>query len=259
MITAYAQTELAHGSDVQELMTTATFDEKTGEFVINTPCLEAYKWWPGDLGVVANWVFLFAQVIVKGEKKGVFPLFVQIRDMKTHKVLPGLEVGDIGPKFGYSSKDNGFMAFTNYRVPRKSLLGKYVSVGKNGDWKTRGNLKMLYAAMMFIRQVIIEYSGDGMAITSLIALRYSIVRSQFKHNKTEERKIIEYQLQKNKIYPILAKAFACTFASQKIGEVIQENYERASKNDFLLMKEGHILLCGSKAVYSQWHNDATIS
>jgi len=89
--------------------------------------------------------------------------------MKTHQKFSGIEIGDIGAKFGYGSKDNGYMAFTNYRVPRKSLLGKYVTVGKNGEWKTRGNLKMLYAAMMFIRESIINYCGDGMAMASLIA------------------------------------------------------------------------------------------
>jgi len=36
-ICAYAQTEMAHGSDVQSLQTTATYDESTKEWVINTP------------------------------------------------------------------------------------------------------------------------------------------------------------------------------------------------------------------------------
>ncbi len=40
-------TELAHGSNVAGLETTATFDEKTDEFVIHTPHVGATKWWIG--------------------------------------------------------------------------------------------------------------------------------------------------------------------------------------------------------------------
>lgn len=46
-IGSYAQTELAHGSDVQNLQTRAVFDKDTDEFVINTPTIEAAKYWPG--------------------------------------------------------------------------------------------------------------------------------------------------------------------------------------------------------------------
>ena len=46
----YAQTEIGHGSNVAGLETTATFDNETDEFVINTPTITATKWWPGDMG-----------------------------------------------------------------------------------------------------------------------------------------------------------------------------------------------------------------
>jgi acyl-CoA oxidase len=31
--------------------------------------------------------------------------------METHRPLPGIEVGDIGPKFGFAAKDNGYCIF----------------------------------------------------------------------------------------------------------------------------------------------------
>jgi alkylation response protein AidB-like acyl-CoA dehydrogenase len=40
-------TELAHGSNVAGLETTATLDERTDEFVVHTPHLGATKWWIG--------------------------------------------------------------------------------------------------------------------------------------------------------------------------------------------------------------------
>ena len=39
---------LYSGTYVRGLETTATFDVKTQEFVINTPTLTATKWWPGS-------------------------------------------------------------------------------------------------------------------------------------------------------------------------------------------------------------------
>jgi acyl-CoA oxidase len=57
---AYAQTELGHGSDVQNLETTAYYDKTTEEFIINSPTVTATKWWIGDLGIVATHVILHA-------------------------------------------------------------------------------------------------------------------------------------------------------------------------------------------------------
>lgn len=47
IIGTYAQTELAHGTNVRGIETRADYDIRKGEFVLNTPNLEAYKWWPG--------------------------------------------------------------------------------------------------------------------------------------------------------------------------------------------------------------------
>lgn len=47
IIGTYAQTELAHGTNVRGIETRADYDRKTDEFVLNTPNVQAYKWWPG--------------------------------------------------------------------------------------------------------------------------------------------------------------------------------------------------------------------
>lgn len=60
MIGCYCQTELGHGSDVQSLETTATYDEKTQEFVINSPTVTSTKWWVGELGIWCTHAAVFA-------------------------------------------------------------------------------------------------------------------------------------------------------------------------------------------------------
>ena len=54
-------------------------------------------------------------MIIDGKSYGPHPFMVPIRDMETHKAFPGVDVGDIGPKLGYSTKDNGYLAFNNVR------------------------------------------------------------------------------------------------------------------------------------------------
>ena len=51
---------------------------------------------------------------------GPHGFIVQIRSLATHQPLPGVTVGDIGPKFGYNGVDNGFLRF-NYVCIRECL------------------------------------------------------------------------------------------------------------------------------------------
>jgi len=151
MIGSYSQTELGHGSNVQGLETTATLDKETDSWVIHSPSVSAAKWWPGDLGLIGTHACVFAQTIVDGENHGVNAFMVQIRDLESHRALPGIEVGDIGPKFGFETKDNGYALFNNVRIPRTDILKRYIEVEKSGDVNMLGNPLILYSIMMFTR------------------------------------------------------------------------------------------------------------
>ena len=120
----YAQTELGHGSNVQGLETTATLDLKTDEWVINTPSIKAAKFWPGGLGITATHAVVFAKMIIDGNVHGVQPFIAPIRSLETHHLFDGVEAGDIGPKIGYNTMDNGYLSFDNYRIPRENLLSR---------------------------------------------------------------------------------------------------------------------------------------
>lgn len=70
-------------------MTTATYDEKAEEFVINTPEIGASKWWVGDLGIYCTHAALFAQLLINGKSLGVHTFCVPIRD-ENHKPFKGI-------------------------------------------------------------------------------------------------------------------------------------------------------------------------
>ena len=72
---------------------------------------------------------------------------VPIRDVKTHKPLPGILVGDIGAKFGYNSKDNGYLRFDNVRIPKINMLSKYINLTDDGVFTKTGDDKIWHATM----------------------------------------------------------------------------------------------------------------
>lgn len=233
IIGCYAQTELGHGSDVKHLETTATFDKKTDEFVIETPTLTSTKWWPGDMGRFANHALVMAQLIIPDEdgtknNYGVSPFIVQIRDLKTHKWMPGVKCGDMGPKFGFHGKDNGWMTLKAVRIPRNQMLQKYTAVSREGDFSIEGDVRVLYSTMMTIRCMIISGSKWSLANTLTIGLRYSVVRRQFRNisGVKEETQLIDYQTQQMKLFPLVAKCFAISIS----GDVVVGKYNQMMKD-----------------------------
>ena len=66
-----------------------------------------------------------ARLFIRGKDYGPHAFVVPIRDMATHLPLPGIRVGDIGPKFGYNGVDNGFLSFNHVRVPHDNMLARF--------------------------------------------------------------------------------------------------------------------------------------
>ena len=65
---------------------------------------------------------------------GVHAFGVLIIDDSTHNVLPGLTIGDCGPKFGLNAVDNGFIEFNRFRVPVENLLNKVSGINEKGEF-----------------------------------------------------------------------------------------------------------------------------
>ena len=70
-------------------------------------------------------------------------------------MLPGIDVGDIGTKLGMSSIDNGFLGFNKHRIPRESLLSRFVNVSKEGKFSLKGDPRITFQIMTKTRLNII--------------------------------------------------------------------------------------------------------
>ena len=247
----YAQTELGHGSDVQSLETTATYDHITEEFVLHSPTISSIKWWPGGLGLSATHAVTHARLYSNGKHYGVQTFVVQLRDLETHLPLKGITIGDIGPKLGVNTIDNGYLRFNKVRIPREGLLMKYVKLDKEGKFMKEGNEKIAYATMMHVRLRLIEGAYLSLSLASTIALRYSAFRKQFKNSQGREIVILDYQLQLNKLLPLLATIYGMNAGYKKIVIMYHQMMKKINENkDFSIMPELHSLLSGCKSFYT---------
>lgn len=256
---AYAQTELGHGSDVQSLETEVIYNEQTKDFTLHSPNTSSIKWWPGELGQFGNFAVVYAKTIVRGKKLGVFAYVVQLRDFETHKLLEGVEMGDIGPKLGYAAKENGYLKFTNVRIPLDSLLSRFTEITENGDLIQKGNPKVVYSAMMKVRVFLLSSSAYTLGKALGITIRYSFLRKQFKNDRKEEVPVIQYQLQQYKLFPLLAKAFAMECAYHKIAQFVNQCNAEIKQHNFANLQECHIMLSGAKSFYTWWCLNGLVS
>ncbi|XP_075033906.1 peroxisomal acyl-coenzyme A oxidase 1 isoform X1 [Mixophyes fleayi] len=252
IIGTYAQTEMGHGTHLRGLETTATYDPSTQEFILNSPTVSSLKWWPGGLGKTSNHAVVLAQLYTQGECKGLQAFIVPIRQMGTHEPLPGVTVGDIGPKFGFDETDNGFLKFDKFRIPRDNMLMKYAQVEPDGTYVKPLSDKLAYGTMVFIRSMIVGDSARSLSRACTIAVRYSAVRHQSEIRAGEpEPQILDFQTQQYKLFPLLATAYAFQF----VGSYMNQTYHRITgdihQGNLSELPELHALSAGLKA-FTTW-------
>ena len=249
ILTCYAQTEMGHGTFLRGLETTATYDPSREEFVIHSPTLTATKWWAGSLGIIATHAIVVAKLITKGDNKGTHNFIVQVRSMENHEPLKGITIGDIGPKFGFEEKDNGYVRFDHFRIPRDNMLMKYAQVAPDGTYTRRLSSKLGYGSMVQLRTTISYASFDALARAITIAIRYSVVRRQTQNKAgAAETQLLDYTNQQFVLLPLLATAYATYFVSRRIISLFIETQTQMEKENLQLLPELHASSAGLKAV-----------
>eukprot|EP01006_Ploeotia_vitrea_P019254 TRINITY_DN51420_c0_g1_i1.p1 TRINITY_DN51420_c0_g1~~TRINITY_DN51420_c0_g1_i1.p1 ORF type:complete len:701 (-),score=71.89 TRINITY_DN51420_c0_g1_i1:243-2324(-) len=259
IIGALAQTELGHGSNVRGLQTTAEYDKSTQEFVLNTPTLRSMKWWPGGLGRTATHCCLYAQLVIDGKEYGLHVFMLQLRD-ENHRPLPGIELGEIGPKIGNNATETGYMRLNNVRIPRSWMLAKYQYVTPEGQYVKRprkggGNSKMAYGTMVSIRAGLVMGAGAALAQGVTIAIRYSCVRQQgfvdpskATNRLATEQVVLDYQMQQYRLLKWLATSYAFIFTGQYMRERYQKLLASMSGDDVSDLPEVHATSAGLKGM-----------
>lgn len=255
IIGTYAQTEAGHGTFLRGIETTATFDEATDEFVLETPTLTSTKWWPGSLGKTATHCVVMARLILKSVDYGMHAFIMQIRSLEDHTVLPGVEAGDIGRKMGWNGYDNGYLKLNQVRIPRDQMLMKYAKVDRNGAYTKPPHAKIAYGTMMYVRAGMVDDAFRGLSKAVTIATRYSTVRrqgygmgtSKKDEKATKEWQVLDFGLQQNSLLPLIAGSYALKFASNYMLDMYKSLQDDIKAGNFSTLAEVHATSSGLKA------------
>jgi acyl-CoA oxidase len=254
---------MSHGSNTRGVKTTAHYDPRSEEFIINTPTIEDSKIWVGNLGKTATHSAVYAQLYTPdGQCHGLHIFVVPIRDMRTMQLLPGVIAGDMGPKAGQNGIDNGFATFNQVRIPRENLLNRTGDVTPEGKYVTpykdpSKRFGVSLGALSNGRVGLTHYAPCFMNQSLTIAIRYAAVRKQFGPDPSkDEIPIIEYQLHQYRLMPALAQCyvwrnFSTTFFADLGGFLFSIMMGDKSDKVSELGKEIHALSCASKPI-SSW-------
>jgi acyl-CoA oxidase len=221
----FAMTETGHGSDVQALETTATYDAATEEFVIHSETPTARKDYIGGAAETARIAAVFAQLITTEDGEpvnhGVHCVLVPIRDDEGND-LPGVTTSDCQYKGGLPGVDNGRIMFDHVRVPRVNLLNKYGDVAPDGTYTSpveNPNRRFFTMIGTLIRgRVTVGGSAGNAARVALdIAVRYALERRQFSAPDDDfEVLIMDYLVHQRRLFPLIARSYALQFAQNEL-------------------------------------------
>jgi acyl-CoA oxidase len=256
----FAMTEAAHGSDVQHLQTTATYDPATEEFVIDTPVDEARKEYIGNAACHGRLAVVFAQLIVAGQSHGVHALVVGLRDEQGN-VCDRVRIEDCGEKLGLNGVDNGRIWFDQVRVPRDALLNRYGDVSARGEYTSpieNANKRFFTMLGTLVQGRVSVSAASGSAAKSAltIAVRYGLRRRQFGPPGEEEVAILDYRTHQRRLMPLLARTYALHFAQQALTDKFDAIFSAQQPVD-RERRELESFAASMKATAS-WHATAAI-
>jgi acyl-CoA oxidase len=256
----FAMSEAGHGSDVQHLQSTATYDPDTREFVLCTPTDDARKEYIGNAACDGRIAVVFAQLIVAGENHGVHALVVPIRD-EQGEVCERVRIEDCGEKMGLNGVDNGRIWFDNVRVPQEALLNRYGDVSPEGEYSSpiENANKRFFTMLGTLVQGRVCVSGASISAAKsalTIAVRYGLRRKQFGPEGEDEVPILEYRTHQRRLMPLLAKTYALHFAQAQLAGKFHEvmSAQEPPERD---RRELESLAAAMKAT-SSWHATHTI-
>jgi acyl-CoA oxidase len=261
LLGCFAMTETGHGSDVQHLRTTATYDPATEQFVVHTPDVGARKDYIGNAARDGRLAVVFAQLVTGTERHGVHALLVPIRDADGTPA-PGVTLSDCGRKGGLNGVDNGRIMFDHVRVPREALLDRFGHVAADGTYTSPidGDGKRFFTMIGTLIRGRVSVAGSAGSATKralAIAVRHAERRTQFpRPGQDAEVTLLDYRVHQRRLLPALATTYALHFAQEELVADLHA-LQTEQEPDEQRQRELESRAAGIKAA-ATWHATATI-
>ncbi len=261
LVGCFAMTETGHGSNVQALGTTATYDREADEFVVHTPDTLSRKDYIGNAAQHASMAVVFAQLVIDGESEGVHGFVVPIRDGKG-RPLPGIEIEDDGPKIGLNGVDNGRIGFDQVRIPRENLLNRYAEVRDDGTYHSdiENRDRRFFTMLGTLIQGRVSVGGAGITASKValaVAIKYANKRRQFgPPDSDHEELLLDYGMHQRRLLPLLAKTYALHCAQEVLLYELHNVLSTTTAPD-RQRRALESMAAGVKAV-GTWHASRTI-
>lgn len=223
---SFGMTEIGHGSNVQSIETTITYDEATGDLVLHSPTPSATKTYIGNAAKDARMAVIFGQLHTTDGDNGVHAVLVDVRDADGNP-MPGVTIDDNGVKGGLPGVDNGTFSFDNVHLPTDRLLDKFGQIDESGAYVSdieNPNARFFVTLGTLIRGRVCVGGGAGSAAKKglAIALTYAQKRRQFEAPGSDtEIVLLDYLAHQRKLLPRLAKSYALSFAQNALTEDLQ--------------------------------------
>ncbi|KAJ0113184.1 hypothetical protein Patl1_02375 [Pistacia atlantica] len=190
----FSMTELGHGSNVRGIETVTTYDSNTGEFVINTLCESAQKYW---IGGAAN-LTVVHKIGLNGVDNGRL-WFDNVRIPRENLLN---SVADVSPN------------------------GEYLSAIKDPDQRFAAFMAPLTSGRVTIAASAVYISKIGLAI----AIRYALSRRAFSISPNgPETLLLDYPSHQRRLLPLLAKTYAMSSATNYLKMIYVNRTPQSNK------------------------------
>jgi acyl-CoA oxidase len=261
----FAMSETGHGSNVQRVETTATWDDAAGEFVVDTPTESARKDYIGNAARDGRMAAVFCQLVVGGVSRGVHCILVPIRD-EDGSPMDGVEIADCGEKLGLNGVDNGRLSFHGVRVDRDALLDRYAQVTPDGEYRSpiENENRRFFTMLGTLVQGRVSVGGASISATKsalTIAVRHGDRRRQFgPPDSDEEFPLLDFRVHQRRLLPALATTYALHFAQEQVVAELDRIFGSLGTEDEQAERDRRELetrAAGLKAI-ATWHATETI-